>query len=114
MPACRVVGPKPPDPRREALPVRLAMMGVERALEDMAAAAERAAEVAAAAALEGMAAGGAAAEAEATVAAEGLEQQGIFAYRLAVVSCRPATLCVCPCTALVCCWQETLADMVGR
>jgi hypothetical protein len=92
------------------------MMGVERALEDMATTAEKAAEPLPpeVAVLEGMAAGGSAAEADATVTAEGLEQQGIFAYCLAVVSCRPATLCVCPCTVLLCCWQETLADMVGR
>ena len=84
--ACRLVTPTPPDARREALPVRMAMIEVERALEHVASAAEAASGPAAAALPAGKAAAGVAAEAEATT--EGLEHQGLFAYRLAVVGCR--------------------------
>ncbi|PRW56115.1 Nuclear control of ATPase [Chlorella sorokiniana] len=67
----RMVTPTPPDPRREALPVRMALVEVERQLEHVATAEEAAA---------------AAAEAEpADAAVEVAEQRGLFAYRLAVV-----------------------------
>lgn len=68
----RLVTPTPPDPRREALPVRMSMVEVERALEHVAATEE------AAAAAPG--AGGPPDEG----AVEAREQQGLFAYRLAV------------------------------
>ena len=73
-PRSRLVTPAPPDPRREALPVRMAMVEVERALEHVASAEEAAAAAAAAGA-----------EPEDAVA-EAAEQHGLFAYRLAVVS----------------------------
>lgn len=69
----RMVTPTPPDPRREALPVRMAFVEVERALEHVAAA-EDAAVAAAAAGTEPVA----------EAAAETREQQGLLAYRLAV------------------------------
>jgi hypothetical protein len=67
--------------------VRMAMIEVERALEHVASAAEAAAGPAAAALPAGKAAAGVEAEAEAAAATEGLEHQGLFAYRLAVVGC---------------------------
>jgi hypothetical protein len=69
----RLLTPSPPDPRREAVPVRMAMVEVERALEQVAAAQEGA-EAAAAA-------GGDGADALADVR----ERRGLYAYRLAVV-----------------------------
>lgn len=78
--ARRLVTPTPPDPRREALPVRMSMVEVERALEHVAATEE------AAAAAPG--AGGPPDEG----AVEAREQQGLFAYRLAVVR----SPCCCP------------------
>ncbi|PSC72602.1 Nuclear control of ATPase [Micractinium conductrix] len=68
-----LVTPSPPDPRREALPVRMAFVEVERALENVAAAEEATAAAAAAGAEPG---------AEAVV--ESREQQGLLAFRLAV------------------------------
>jgi hypothetical protein len=79
---CRLVTPTPPDPRREALPVRMSMVEVERALEHVAAAEEAAA-----------AAPGAAGPVD-EGAVEAREQQGLFAYRLAVVSGWPAVDCL--------------------
>lgn len=70
----RLVTPTPPDPRREALPVRMALVEVERQLEHVATAEEAA--VAAAAAAEGE---------PPEVLVEVAEQRGLFAYRLAVV-----------------------------
>ena len=66
----RWVTPTPPDPRWEALPVRMAMVGAERALDRLAAAQEA-----------GEGGGG-----EVRPAALALEEQGLFVYRLAVVS----------------------------
>ncbi|KAL4457516.1 hypothetical protein ABPG75_012381 [Micractinium tetrahymenae] len=68
----RMVTPTPPDPRREALPMRMAFVEVERALEHVAAAEEAAAAAAA---------GGEAPAAEAVV--ESREQQGLMLFRLA-------------------------------
>lgn len=82
----RLVTPAPPDPRREALPVRMAMVEVERALEHVATAEEAAA--------------AAGAEPEDAVV-EAAEQQGLYAYRLAVVS---AVLCC----AVLCAQQAVL------
>jgi hypothetical protein len=73
-PLCRLITPTPPDPRREALPVRMSMVGVERALEQLAAAQE--AEQRSDGAEE--------------AAAEARERLGLYAYRLAVVSGREA------------------------
>lgn len=70
-----MVTPTPPDPRREALPVRMAFVEVERALEHVATADEAAAAAAAA---------GEVPPAEAV--AESQEQQGLMLFRLAVVS----------------------------
>lgn len=81
LPCRRLVTPTPPDPRREALPVRMSMVGVERALEQLAAAQE---------------AGERGVDDE-EAAAEARERQGIYAYRLAVVSGMRG------CYALSCC-----------
>ena len=61
---CSWITPSPPDPRWEALPVRMAMVEVERALEHLASATE------AGAASDASGAG---------------EEHGLFTYRLAVV-----------------------------